>query len=382
MSSIGGGNIVSDGLVLALDAGNVKSFRGEPTTNIIVNGNFIDGKNGWIFNGNSNALTTTGIYHGKSSIYVNGLQWYNENGSFVSIVNVNIGTTYTLSFEYYLISGNIRFDPDGAYGGDVTLTTTGSWVKYSTTFVASTYTWINFNFYGQFGVPSYYYLTNFQLEQKNHATAFTSSSRGVDIASGGGIIGLSGNNNHGILDTNLGGSLFKGVYALDFDSIGKHIVGTIINNQPTTDATIESWIFPKTEIDLGDSMGTIIVIKGESAIYQSLSKSNPPQLANYWYSHTPEGYFINGLSVRDQWHHWCSVWNYSDQKLYQYIDGVMVGNISTYGDAATGSSYVIGYEMVGRQFSGGIANIKVYNVALSNSQVLQNFNSTKSRFGL
>jgi hypothetical protein len=36
MSAIGGPNVVEDGLVLALDAANIKSFRGDPTTNTIV----------------------------------------------------------------------------------------------------------------------------------------------------------------------------------------------------------------------------------------------------------------------------------------------------------------------------------------------------------
>ena len=78
-----------------------------------------------------------------------------------------------------------------------------------------------------------------------------------------------------------------------------------------------------------------------------------------------------------------SVWNSSDGNLYQYINGVLVGTVSTV--ATSGSYYTdlnIGWEGDGRQFSGGISVIKVYNNVVSGEQVLQNYNALKSRFGL
>ncbi len=60
MSAIGGPNIVEDGLVVALDAANEKSFRGEPTTNILssyVNPTFENGtktSDGWAFDSKIN----------------------------------------------------------------------------------------------------------------------------------------------------------------------------------------------------------------------------------------------------------------------------------------------------------------------------------------
>jgi len=46
MSAKGGPDIVTDGLVLALDAANIKSFRGEPTTNLLLYTRNLNGARG------------------------------------------------------------------------------------------------------------------------------------------------------------------------------------------------------------------------------------------------------------------------------------------------------------------------------------------------
>ena len=46
------------------------------------------------------------------------------------------------------------------------------------------------------------------------------------------------------------------------------------------------------------------------------------------------------------------------------------------------TAMIIGRESSGRQFAGGLAVIRVYNGALTDAQVEQNFNAQKSRFGL
>ena len=57
-----------------------------------------------------------------------------------------------------------------------------------------------------------------------------------------------------------------------------------------------------------------------------------------------------------------------------------VGSVS--GNAATGAAIQIGQEGGTRQFAGGIANIKVYNRALSQTEVDQNFNALRRRYGI
>jgi hypothetical protein len=176
-------------------------------------------------------------------------------------------------------------------------------------------------------------------------------------------------------------STFAGATAFNLDADGKWFSGTLSGTMPSTNATLEAWIYPAaSEVTSGDR-GTIILLTGGSGIYMSWNKGNG-YLSNYWYSHSPEGYHeTNGPSSRGAWTHWCSVWNNSDGKLYQYVNG-SVNSVSTSGNASTGTSLSVGREGSSRQFSGGIGIIRVYNTALTNSEVLQNFNTLRKRFGV
>jgi len=172
-----------------------------------------------------------------------------------------------------------------------------------------------------------------------------------------------------------------GVNCFRLTSTGQKFTGTLLNTQPTTSATIEIWVYPETEVQ-GDDRGCMFWLGGGQTIYMSWNKS-AARLSNYWYSHPSEGYHESGASVnRSTWNCFVAVWDYSTSTIYQYTNGVRtsVGGVS--GNAATGSSIQIGQEGSSRQFAGGIANIKVYNRALSQNEVSQNFNASRRKFGL
>lgn len=82
-----GGKIVTDGLVLMLDAANIKSFPGEPTTNIVpypTNNARFTTSNGW-------ATYNTNMYCDPVGSYGCGVFWY--MGTTISSVSSNIVTT-------------------------------------------------------------------------------------------------------------------------------------------------------------------------------------------------------------------------------------------------------------------------------------------------
>lgn len=176
-------------------------------------------------------------------------------------------------------------------------------------------------------------------------------------------------------------STMGGATAFNLDTDGKYFAGTLSGTMPTTNATLEAWIYPgASEVTSGDR-GTVILLSGASSIYMSWNKGNG-YLSNYWYSHTPEGYHeTNGPSSRSTWTHWCSVWNNTDGKLYQSVNG-NITSVTTSGNATTGTNLNIGRESSGRQFSGGIAVVRVYNTALTDTEVLNNFNALRGRFGI
>ena len=176
-------------------------------------------------------------------------------------------------------------------------------------------------------------------------------------------------------------STMGGATAFDLNADGKYFAGTLNGTMPTTNATLEAWIYPgASEVTSGDR-GTVILISGASNIYMSWNKDNR-YLSNYWYGHSPEGYHeTNGPSSRSAWTHWCSVWNYSDAKVYQYVNGT-VNSATTSGDASPGTTLNVGREGSSRQFSGGIAVIRIYNTALTSTEVANNFGALRARFGI
>ena len=193
---------------------------------------------------------------------------------------------------------------------------------------------------------------------------------------------ISGNNNNMAASTTILLAKFGPTIAFNLDAVGKYFNGTCINNL-ATNATLEAWIYPAaSELSAGDR-GTIILLTGTNGLYMSWNKSNQ-KMSNYWYGHPTEGYWENAnASNRSVWNHWCSVWNYNDGKLYQYTNGVKAASDgTTQGNAAAGTNLIIGRESNDRQFAGGIAIIRIYNIPLTSTQVLQNYNATKSRFGL
>ena len=158
-------------------------------------------------------------------------------------------------------------------------------------------------------------------------------------------------------------------------------------NQPYLDATVEAWIYPEDEITSGDR-GTILRLNGNRSLYMSWNKSNQ-KLSTYWYSHATNGYWETGAAMdRDQWHHLCSVHRYSEDLCDQYTDGVKTTASPTQADSTTynsvnpGQAVEIGMENSSRQFSGGICILRIYDVALTDEEVLNNYNVFKNRFGL
>jgi hypothetical protein len=173
---------------------------------------------------------------------------------------------------------------------------------------------------------------------------------------------------------------FGSAVGWNLNADGKYFEGSM-SVQPSKDLTLEAWLYPAaSEVTSGDR-GSIIYFAGNGGAYMSWNKGNQ-YLSNYWYGHSPEGYHeTNGPSSRSNWHHWCSVWDYQQGYLYQYVDGG-VTRVATSGNQTTGALLNIGREGSSRQFSGGIAVIRIYNRALHPNEVYDHWYAEKGRFGL
>lgn len=134
--------------------------------------------------------------------------------------------------------------------------------------------------------------------------------------------------------------------------------------------TLESMIYADAnELTTGDR-GTII----QGHIYMSWNKSNR-RLSSYWYSTDNRGYHEPSLQMeRQRWYHLTTVWDASTNTLKQYIDGVLQNTVTTTViDTGYMSDIKIGMESDGRQFSGAIAYANIYKKALTDAEVLRNY---------
>jgi hypothetical protein len=192
-----------------------------------------------------------------------------------------------------------------------------------------------------------------------------------------------------------GGSISKGTYlpsyttlsgvtCFNFNQTGAFFENTSFFTTPFpaggTNLTIDVWINPAaSELTAGDR-GNIVRATNGNAWYMSWNKDNR-KLSNYWYGKTNEGYHESTAAItRGTWNNLVSSW--SSSGLSQYINNTKTTAVTSGTGGSTTSGITIGYEGDGRQFAGGIASIKIYNRALSDNEVTQNYNIQKARFGI
>ncbi len=172
-----------------------------------------------------------------------------------------------------------------------------------------------------------------------------------------------------------------GATCFNFDNDGDKWSGGISStvNTNTTQRTLEAWLYPaSSEVTSGDR-GTIILLNGGSGNYMSITKSSR-LLSSYWYGKNNNGYHQGAPAITNQtWNHWCTVWTGSELKQWQ--NGTKYTTTKITGTSTRNTNLIIGRESSGRQYAGGIAIIRIYNGALTDSQVEQNWDAQKSRFG-
>jgi hypothetical protein len=82
------------------------------------------------------------------------------------------------------------------------------------------------------------------------------------------------------------------------------------------------------------------------------------------------------------WYNYVGV--YDGSNITTYLNSIQITQIAKTGNILTdsGSFQISGWPAGGYVFTGGISSVKIYNKALSATEVLQNFNAQKALFGL
>src|SRR6056300_231960 len=100
-------------------------------------------------------------------------------------------------------------------------------------------------------------------------------------------------------------------------------------------------------------------------------------------------WYIGNIDVDDNnWHHVAITYDLSTKNAIIYTDGVVSLNVTTGNSISILSTdkVSVGQEWDGGStsdhFNGNISSVKIYNRALTDTEVLQNFNATRSLYGI
>jgi hypothetical protein len=196
---------------------------------------------------------------------------------------------------------------------------------------------------------------------------------------------LSGNNNNGTLtngptfDSANGGSIV-------FDGTNDYVdLGNISQLKPTTQITVSAWVYRST---MNDSQNEAIISCTQVGGYELFYTTNKMT----FYVYAGGSYRIPEMSTSaiSGWMNFTATYDNRYAKLYyngvlqNTVDSGATNNISYVAnniligaEASAGSTRESGFEWTGK-----IAQTLIYNTSLTASEVLQNYNATKAKFGL
>ena len=383
MSSHCNPSVVDDGLVFLYDVEDIQSYKGEPTTNV---NTFTLSDSGTDGSGQSSVGTRTII----TDNHVRIVDVASNTRQSHLITGLTASTTYTVSIRYKKLVGTPTFrfqiqDYSGSsYLRTIKFTNTSEigvedvegWQLASWTFtLGSDANAVRIWYQDGADYTTYthsFELKNPQLEAKSHATPYVDGTRSATQ----GLLDRTGNSTIDISNAS-------------FDS----------NAQMTFDGTDDyAEVADQNSLDLTTAMSFEFVVKPDS------SQSNPyPRLIDksvyllHLTSTSPFGVYQNiytsgglrqtGISsvvTAGNWNHIVCTYDGQYGKIYVDAELVKTRDFGSVLACNTNSSSlkIAGDGTTNRPLNGEMPISKIYNKILTASEVLQNFNATKSRFGL
>ena len=391
MSAHANPDIVDDSLVFIYDTDDGKSFKGEPTVNLATDS---PSQGGWA--GGREVLDSS---RKKFKLIVNNFNASAGSGqgwrSFTWDLNSYSGQSVTISatvevpsaspgtFAWVMMGQTNTHTSNNSGAGQymgysaaservVKTTTTKEHITWTGT-VGSTGTasqpsghvgftlWYNG---GTIGVDSYVEVSNVQIEINSHATQFVNGTRSATQ----GLLDRTGNTT-----INISNASFDSSAEMTFDGTDDIInTGLFSGRNPSTDPfTVEAVV--RSDVTSGSKIWIDATSNGSSQrFYSALIDS------------TSHAIGIQGSAWSDpvpsdtNWHHQVIVMDGSTAKAYN--NGELASSKSYTSYTLAGGLNIGGRS--GYRWVGQIPIFKLYNRALTAAEVLQNFNATKSRFGL
>ena len=194
---------------------------------------------------------------------------------------------------------------------------------------------------------------------------------------------LSGNSNNGTL-TN--GPTFSAgnMGTILFDGTNDYVASFSTQISGTGSKTICAFIYPTTTSRAG-ICGTRspAAPTGDGWVF-AINRTTAGNLT-YFHTNGTNIEIAAGISI-NTWFYVCATYSTTTATAILYKNGYQLGSPVTSFSTINSSPFngIVGDEeqSATTPFKGNIANLSIYNRALSAAEILQNYNATKSRFGL
>lgn len=175
---------------------------------------------------------------------------------------------------------------------------------------------------------------------------------------------LSGNGNHSTLVNGVAYNAENGGY-LSFDGVDDYTTIPV----PSGSGSISFWYYYNA-----NTYSKLIMGNGSSMLYCAGGESGA-----HWFNHSTDYTFFAAWTNTSQWLNIALVYD-SNTSNRMYYNGKLVYSSTTY-SIPKGTTYnVAGNYYVAQNCR--FSNIQTYNRALSATEVFQNFNALRGRFGL
>lgn len=365
-----GPNIVTDGLVFGYDADDRSRFyKGEPTINLFTNSYFSNGTIGWTFNSWTSTSYTYEVVscdlpNFKNALRINriatgGLADFHQGDKYKQ------STVYTIS-AYVRGIGN--FSLSSQWGSGKTFTLTSEWQRISFTTTSSS-TNNQYFYYNAGGIGNWVEITGCQIEEKSHVTPYVNGIRSATQS----LIDLKK-----ITTIDLSNVSFDSTAHPVFDGIDDVIrttyapqLGNFTICVVFKDEGSMSWgrIVDKSYTN-GVFISSQFASGGVNYIGAGIIEPNPPHGQSLPYT-------------SGKYHFFTVVRSGTTHKIY--LDGI-TQTLSKTGSSALLSTTAFAFgswsAYNNQLFKGKLPIVKIYNKALSDTDVLQNYNAYKKRFNL
>jgi len=404
MGVYGGPNVVENGLVLALDAGNSKSY--DFSENLYPHGETLQSlsntrctretfSSGGPFNRGYVEFTTTETSEG-------GI--YNfDSGNTISLVSGQV-ITFSVYFKNISLSGGIYLRCWTGSGRawttqrqviynltDLTssvstgtiishsITNEGNgWYRLSMTIAADQngFSAISINV-GSNTIGQKYQASSLQVESRSFLTSYTITTGTAKLRSNF-ILDISNNLNNGTLVNGVGYSGDNGG-SLSFDGVDDGVnCGNNSSLNVGNNITANAWFYVNSIALYQAILGKVT---SDFGLGWELANSSGTFRTTFRPSGTQINLQIGSLSVGN-WY--MGTMTYDNTTARLYLNGVQTGSTTSGGPVTLNSTepLTIGRRVQGNFYNGNIAQVSIYNRALTAQEIQQNFIATKSRFGL